>query len=114
MHAGKDAGLCLCSACEVHWPRDWCLEPEDATGCCHASLAFRRENFDRIGGWPLTKRGDVDQQLIAWLNAIEASGDPCQFADPSHIFRWGQTNAHHGQAFMQGPEDDGWYDRVRA
>ncbi|MFM7866422.1 MAG: hypothetical protein ACKPHU_19615, partial [Planctomycetaceae bacterium] len=79
-----------------------------------ASLAVRREIFDRIGGWPLTKRGDFDQQLIARLNAIERPGDPCQFADPSYIFRWGQTNAYHGQAFMQGPEDEGWYDRVRA
>ncbi|MFM7163844.1 MAG: glycosyltransferase [Planctomycetaceae bacterium] len=90
------------------------LEQEDATGRFHASLAFRREIFDRIGGWPLTRRGDFDQQLIARLNAIEAPGDPCQFADPSYIFRWGQTNAYHGQAFMQGPEDEGWYDRVRA
>ena len=38
-------------------------------------------------GWPLTKRGDFDQQLIARLHAIEAPGDPCQFADPSYIFR---------------------------
>ena len=54
-----------------------------------------------------------DQQLIARLNAIEAPGDPCQFADPSYIFRWGQTNAYHGQAVMQGPEDEGWGDRGR-
>jgi hypothetical protein len=52
------------------------LEQEDATGRFHASLAFRREIFDRIGGWPLTKRGDFDQQLIARLHAIEAPGDP--------------------------------------
>lgn len=23
-------------------------------------------------------------------------------------------NAYHGQAFMQGPEDEGWYDMVQA
>ena len=28
------------------------LEQEDATGRFHASLAFRREIVDRIGGWP--------------------------------------------------------------
>jgi len=28
------------------------LEQEAATGRFHASLAFRREIFDRIGGWP--------------------------------------------------------------
>jgi hypothetical protein len=72
---------------------------EDATGRFHASLAFRREAFERIGGWPLTKRGDFDQQLIARLTAIEAPGDPCQLDSPSSIFRWGQTNAYHGQAF---------------
>jgi len=89
------------------------LTQEAATGRCHASLAIRREIFDRIGGWPLTKRGDFDQQLIARLNSIEAPVDPCQFADPSYIFRWGQTNAYHGQWFRQGPEGEGWGDRVR-
>jgi glycosyltransferase involved in cell wall biosynthesis len=87
-------------------------EVEDATGRFHASLAFRREAFERIGGWPLTKRGDFDQQLIARLTAIEAPGDPCQLDSPSYIFRWSQTNAYHGQAFMRGPEDEGWYERV--
>jgi hypothetical protein len=76
--------------------------------------AFLREIFDRIGGWPLTKRGDFDQQLIARLHVIEAPGDPCQFADPSYIFRWSQTNACYGQAFMQGPEDQGRYEGVKA
>ncbi|MFM7864657.1 MAG: hypothetical protein ACKPHU_10620 [Planctomycetaceae bacterium] len=61
-----------------------------------------------------TKRGDFDQQLIARLSAIEAPGNPCLFAEPSYIFRRGQTNACHGQAYMQGPEHEGWYDRGRA
>ena len=85
---------------------------EDATGRFHASLAFRREAFDRIAGWPLTKRGDFDEQLIARLTAIESPGDPCQLDSPSWIFRWAKTNAYHGQAFMRGPEDEGWYRRV--
>jgi hypothetical protein len=78
------------------------LEQEDATGRFHASLACRREIFDRIGGWPLTRRGDFDQQLSARINAIEAPGNPCRFADASYIFRRGQTNAYHGQAFIRG------------
>lgn len=32
------------------------LEQEDATDRFHCSLAFQHEIFDRIGGWPLTKR----------------------------------------------------------
>lgn len=39
------------------------LTQEDATGRFYASLAFRREIFDRIDGWPLTKRGDFDKPL---------------------------------------------------
>jgi len=78
------------------------LEQEDATGRFHASLASRREIFDRIGGRPLTRRGDFAQQLIARINAIEAPGDPCQFADASYIFFRGQTNAYHGEAFIRG------------
>ena len=49
---------------------------KDATSRFLASLAFRLEIFDRIGGWPLTKRGDFDQQLIARLHAIDAPGAP--------------------------------------
>ena len=85
---------------------------EDAAGRFHASLAFQREVFDRISGWPLTKRGDFDQQLIARLTAIGAPGDPCQLDSPSRIFGLSQTNAYHGQALMQGPEDEGWCERV--
>ena len=49
---------------------------KDATSRFLAGLAFRREILDRIGGWPLTKRGDFDQQLIARLHAIEDPGAP--------------------------------------
>ena len=74
----------------------------------------RREISDRSGGWQLTKRGNFDQQLNARLHAINTPGDTSWLADPSYIFRWGQTNACRGQAFRQGPEDKGWYDRMQA
>ncbi|MFM7057166.1 MAG: hypothetical protein ACKO2P_09630, partial [Planctomycetota bacterium] len=45
--------------------------------------------------------------------AVLTLGDPRQLADRPFIFRWGQTNAYQGQAFMQGPEDEGWHDRVK-
>ena len=44
------------------------IEEEDATGRFHASLALTRLAFEKVGGWPLTLRGDFDQQLIARLN----------------------------------------------
>lgn len=85
---------------------------EDAAGRFHASIAFTRELFDKVGGWPLTKRGDFDQQFMATL-ATTARG----IADPSdfkltYCFRWGSTNAYHGQAFMRSGQDEEWYDRI--
>ena len=49
------------------WPRSnhGTIQEEDATGRFHASLAFTRQAFEQVGGWPLTLRGDFDQQLIA-------------------------------------------------
>jgi len=88
------------------------IQEEDATGRFHASLAFTRHAFEQVAGWPLTLRGDFDQQLIARLYELGLPGDPCSVASPSYIFRWGSTSAYHGQALMDGPEDEKWYGRV--
>ena len=88
------------------------IREEDATGRFHASIAMTRQAFDECGGWPLTMRGDFDQQLIARLTAVGPSADPCSVAEPAYVFRWGSTDAYHGQAFMRGPEDEEWYGRV--
>jgi hypothetical protein len=85
------------------------IREEDATGRFHASLAFTRQAFEQVGGWPLTLRGDFDQQLISNLNAVGLPADPCSFAEPGYLFRWGSMGAYQGQAFMQGPEDQAWY-----
>ena len=88
------------------------LQEEDATGRFHAILAMTRQAFEQCGGWPLTMRGDFDQQLLARLTVTGPSGDPCSVAGPGYIFRWGSTGAYHGQAAMLGPEDEGWYQPV--
>lgn len=85
------------------------LQEEDATGRFHASIAFTREAFDSAGGWPLTKRGDFDQQLLARLSQSSATVDPCRTHPPSYVFRWGSTGSYHGQGLMRGPEDESWY-----
>ena len=87
------------------------IQEEDATGRFHASLAFTRLAFEKVGGWPLTLRGDFDQQLIARLNGLGSPADPCSVGNPSYVFRWGSTGAYHGQALMRGPEDEAWYSR---
>ncbi|MCA9058915.1 MAG: hypothetical protein KDA85_10455, partial [Planctomycetaceae bacterium] len=88
------------------------VREEDATGRFHASLALTRSAFEQVGGWPLTLRGDFDPQLIAGLHTLGPAADPCLSAAPSYVFRWTSTGAYHGQAWMRGPNDEGWYDRV--
>ena len=87
---------------------------EPAAGRFHASLAFTTHAFNRVGGWPATKRADFDQQLIRnlWKSSAPNVADPCQSAPPSYCFRYGSTQAYHGQHFMQSPDDEGWYDRI--
>ncbi len=88
------------------------IQEEDATGRFHASLAFSRQAFEQVGGWPLTLRGDFDQQLLARLATTGTPADPCSVEPPGYIFRWGSTQAYHGQALMRGPEDEEWYERI--
>ena len=68
-----------------------------------------RRAFEQCGGWPLTSRGDFDQQLMARLNFLGTAGDPCSVATTGYVFRWGPTGAYPGQALMRGPEDEEWY-----
>ena len=88
------------------------IREEDATGRFHASIAMTRQAFIQCGGWPLTLRGDFDQQLLARLATTGTPADPCSVEPPGYIFRWGSTQAYHGQALMRGPEDEEWYERI--
>ena len=87
------------------------LQEEDSTGRFHASLGMNRAALDAVGGWPETQRGDFDQILMA--NLKEFTVDSLDKAKgPSYVFRWEDTGSYHGQAFMSGPEDEGWYERA--
>jgi hypothetical protein len=89
------------------------LVTEEAAGRFHASIAFRWNLFNQVRGWPLTKRADFDQQFMSILGtAAGETADPCRTARPSYCFRYGSTQAYHGQHFMRSPDDEGWYDRV--
>lgn len=127
---------CLSShalACEHHawsYPSEvWsdytgALATEHTGGRFHGCLAITREALRLIGGWPLTLRADFDQHLISTLRQQSGQpGDPLKFSpdcpaslrshsgkSPGYLFRWRHDQAH-GQAYMRGPEDEGWYDR---
>lgn len=92
------------------YPRE--IVEEAADGRFHASIAFRVGLFQRIGGWPRTKRADFDQQMISTLRHYAISvGDPCTLAPPQYVFRW-HTGHYHGQGAMRSPADEGWYGRI--
>lgn len=95
------------------------LIEENAAGRFHASIGFTRKLFDRVAGWPATKRADFDQQFMKTLADNGVTVSPSDFGPPSYCFRYGSTtaangpvNGYHGQHFMQSPDDEGWYDRV--
>lgn len=95
------------------------LIEENAAGRFHASIAFTRKLFDRVAGWPATKRADFDQQFMKSLADNGVTVSPSDYGPPSYCFRYGSTtaangpvNGYHGQHFMQSPDDKEWYNRV--
>lgn len=107
--------------CELSKPRfvlsDYlgALKSERADGRFHSTLGFRRELFERVGGWPATRRADFDQQFIGRLEAAaRTTGDPFSFAPictSPYVYRW-HTGQPHGQSTMRSPDDETWYDRA--
>ncbi len=87
---------------------------EAAAGRFMASIAFSRALAERVGGWPITKRADFDQQFMSVLG--DAAGPPVDTLDyspnqiPGYCFRWRGSGSWHGQEFMRSPDDEQWYD----
>lgn len=90
------------------------LSEEDAVGRFHASIAFTKEILTKVQGWPLTSRGDFDQQFLGLLASTGSVGDPVSSHAPSYIFRWESTQAYHGESFMQSADDEQWYVRAES
>lgn len=89
------------------------LQEEPASGRFHGSIAFKRSLFNTINGWPLSQRGDFDQELMTRLSQHGKLVDTCQYGSPCYVFRWGSTNSYHGQSAMHSPTDEQWYDRCQ-
>lgn len=80
----------------------------------HGCLGIRRETLRAVGGWPLTRRADFDQQLISSLKRLGDAGNPIQALEkpPAYIFRW-CNGTTHAQNEMRSPDDTDWYDRYQ-
>ena len=86
---------------------------ERVGGNMHASVSFRRETIEALGGWPDTRRAGFDLELLRNLRSrFGPPGNPCDHASPSYVFRWGSTGTRHGQSFGLGAADEGWYERA--
>lgn len=97
------------------------LRLEPASGRFHGSLAAHRLAIEMVGGWEGVlpsdhlKRADFDQKMIAALKQrFGLPGRPEPVHDPNYIFRWGSTGHPHCQSLMKSPENETWYDQVKA
>lgn len=90
-----------------HYAGKW--QEESAAGRFHGSIAFTRQAYEAVGGWPLTKRGDFDQMLMSRLSELGPIGNPVDGSAPSYVFRWEATEAYHGSGLMRGADDSNWY-----
>jgi len=78
----------------------------------HGALACRREAWEAVGGWPVTRASNFDRLFIGRLAAaFGPPGDPCEHGPPGYVFRW-HTGSYHGQHFMAGSGSVGWYERA--
>lgn len=95
------------------------LHIEQADGRFHGSIAIRTELLERVGGWRGVMpegewgRADFDQRMLWALSRIEPPGDPCEIAEPSYVFRWGDAGSQHCQGLMRSPDDESWYGRMK-
>lgn len=90
------------------------LVREPAAGRFHASLGASKFLLDSVGGWPATRRADFDQKLMSNLDEAgrRVAPDYRDRGAPSYIFRWGSTQAQHGQEFMRSPACTNWWEEA--
>lgn len=89
------------------------LKEEISGGLFHASVAFHRDAYLRVNGWPETNQANFDQQLLANLKQLIGESDTCHYGPPSYVFRWESTGHYHGQAHMKSDDDESWWDACK-
>jgi len=90
---------------------------EDADGRFHASIAYRRSLYEKVGGYrgvvPPDKLwvSDFDLRMIAAMEKASVPGRPDELAVPSCVHRWESTGAYHSSQFSKD-DDPEWFSRV--
>lgn len=76
------------------------VQRERAAGRFHASWAFTKGLFEKIGGYPVSNDLSFDAQLLHKLT--EGQGGVCRYRvaplGPSYVYRWGNGVYHGSQA----------------
>lgn len=86
---------------------------EQAAGRFHASLGFRAEFLQRIGGWPDTARPNFDQELISRCRRESPEpGRPDSMMPPSYVFRWQDTGSPHYETFFHSDTDESGHQKA--
>jgi hypothetical protein len=87
------------------------LHEEQSAGRFHGAIAWSRQRYEQLGGYPCSRRADLDQ---AWMHSLgrDLAGDTCKHGSPSYVFRWGTTQHYHSQGWHKRPDDETWYDEV--
>jgi len=89
----------------LHPRRDGSLRQHATGGLFHGGWAYRREVFQRVGGYPAINNGE-DQGLARRLKRAEVeSADPIQLGmQPFYVYRWGNGSGWH----LSGMGRDGY------
>jgi len=79
----------------LHARADGALEQHLTGGLFHGGWAYRREVFERVGGYPAENNGE-DQSLARRLEAIGAAqSDPCRLGFlPFYVYSWACGDYH--------------------
>lgn len=68
----------------------------------HGAWAFRREAFNRVGGYPFIQSGQDQGLLRRFKDAKLRRADPIRFdSRPSYVYRWYTAHSHHISALGQ-------------
>lgn len=86
------------------------IHEEGGLGRFHGGWSYRRELFERVGGYIVTPELSFDQQMgrrlsgrMRWWDRFDGDPDPGDPTEdpqrnPTYVFRWGNPY-YHGQAF---------------
>jgi hypothetical protein len=88
-------------------PGRWAFRKHETGGLYHGGYAYRREMFQRMGGYRAGYSGPEDQELMQRMEAAGVTqADPIALGfEPFYIYPWGQlTGSYHISGMLTGKD----------